>query len=279
MSEARKGRPLRIAASEKNAWNEASQKVLGGLPGGNFHPGRMQTQEWMSVRVKNTSGADRDRFDVLAIDDMVFNLTDNKEASIAEPCLELRQIEGSADRGNVVVLLQPLKQTGANAFGFGVFAGLTAAYVDVESSTHTSIDVGDEVDAFVSRSGGGGIGRIVWKPSGTGRVLCMVLITGGGSDGRLYGFELTTVIEAADQTASATIYELNGAVFGDSLGVETIYDPAQWYGRAEIGTRGLCQLQDGKYYAKQSGCGPLDDYLGGPGDPVDPTPPPPLPPA
>jgi hypothetical protein len=82
----------------------------------------------------------------------------------------------------------------------------------------------------------------------------------GAGNGRIFGFRLTTLIEKEDTSASATIFELSGNVFGRSLGTHTIYDPAQWYGRATIGTRGICQYQDGMYYAKQSSCS-QEEYL------------------
>jgi len=82
----------------------------------------------------------------------------------------------------------------------------------------------------------------------------------GGGGGLLFGFEISADKLKTDTSVAATIYELNGATFGDSIGSDTLYDPAQWYGPVSSGTRGLCQKQGGKYYAKQSGCGP-EEYL------------------
>jgi hypothetical protein len=81
--------------------------------------------------------------------------------------------------------------------------------------------------------------------------------SGGGPAFRLFGFQLKDTITQSQTGVTADIYSLEE---GDFIGVVdadvTLYDPAKWYGTAVSGTRGLCFLQDGFYYALQSGCGP-----------------------
>lgn len=181
MKQAKPGDPVQISAKEWNDVRLATQMVLSGQIGADKRPGQRWTDQQLSIRVKNTTGSNVDRFDVLAIDDMVFNLEDNKEGTIGLPCLKLRDIKGSEDRGNVVVVQAPIKVPTSTVPGIdkGVMSGVTAAYVDVKDENDKYIDVGDASRAFVS-AGSGGVGRIIWKPAGTGRSLCMVLINGSG---------------------------------------------------------------------------------------------------
>lgn len=74
----------------------------------------------------------------------------------------------------------------------------------------------------------------------------------GGDRSRMYGFQTLGPVNSA--SVSATIYELDGEVFGSSLGPHTLYDPARWYDGADSGSRGICCLQGGRFYAMQSGC-------------------------
>ncbi len=184
MKQAKDGDPLKISAKEWNDVRLATQMVLGGQIGADKRPGQRWTDEKLSIRVKNTTGGDLERFDVLAIDDMVFNLEDDKEGTIGLPCLKLRDIEGQEDRGNVVVVQSAIKAPTAGNPGIdkAVMSGVTAAFVEVEDEDHRYIDVGDAARSFVSSSSGG-VGRIIWKPAGTGRHLCMVLIGGFGGGG------------------------------------------------------------------------------------------------
>lgn len=191
MKQAKPGDKIEISAKEWNDVRAATQMVLSGQLGADKRPGQRWTDQHLSIRVKNTTGSNVDRFDVLAIDDMVFNLEDNKEGTIGLPCLKLRDIAGSKDRGNVVVVQAPIKVPTSTVPGIdkGVMSGVTAAYVDVKDEDDRYIDVGDAARSFVSARSGG-VGRIIWKPEGTGRSLCMVLIqAGGGVGGSMIFFE------------------------------------------------------------------------------------------
>ena len=85
------------------------------------------------VLVKNTSGADRARFEILGISAPVFTPTDNLE--------EFR---------NRVVL-----------------SGVCPVKVDVANANHWHADIADNSAANL-KSGGGGAAQILWKESGTG---------------------------------------------------------------------------------------------------------------
>lgn len=80
-----------------------------------------------------------------------------------------------------------------------------------------------------------------------GRWVCMQTMTD-----YLYGFQTLGPVNSA--SVSATIYELDGEVFGPSLGPHALYDPARWYDGADSGSRGICCLQGGRFYAVQSSC-------------------------
>jgi hypothetical protein len=76
-------------------------------------------------------------------------------------------------------------------------------------------------------------------------------VFGGGM--RLFGFQLNAA-KNNEKSVSATIYQLDGEDFGESVGTHTLYDPALWYTFVESGTKGLAIRQGGKFYAIQSPC-------------------------
>ena len=82
---------------------------------------------------------------------------------------------------------------------------------------------------------------------------------GGGGSGAIFGFTLTAEKTQIADSVAAEIYNLNGAAFGTLVETSTLYDPANWYGPASIGSVGICRLQGGKYYALQAAC--LAEYL------------------
>jgi hypothetical protein len=84
----------------------------------------------------------------------------------------------------------------------------------------------------------------------------------GGADNtpKLFGFVLGDEKLLADKSVGAQFFALDGELFGDLVGTDTLYDPANWYGTVPAGTKGICYKQGGKYYALQSPCGP-EEYL------------------
>lgn len=171
MSKYKKGQSYKPTAKELNDNLAATKIVLGGLPGGNVFQGRDLYGQSIAVRVKNTTTANQARFAVLAIDNLVFSLAQNKEATISQPCLSLKSIGGPRERNNTVILQEPLI---IGAIGQAVLSGLTPAWVDVRNEAHTHVDVGSSGDAFVS--GFHGVGRLITRPTSRTRTLCMVLI-------------------------------------------------------------------------------------------------------
>jgi len=70
----------------------------------------------------------------------------------------------------------------------------------------------------------------------------------------IFGFKL--VEDMGEGVALAEIYKLNGEVFGDQVGEDpyNLYDPSGWAIGLLEEDKGLCNLQDGKYYAIQAPC-------------------------
>jgi len=87
-------------------------------------------------------------------------------------------------------------------------------------------------------------------------------LPGGGANAspKLFGFVLGDEKLLADKSVGAQFFALDGELFGDLIGTDTLYDPANWYGTVPAGTKGICYKQGGKYYALQSPCGP-EEYL------------------
>ena len=157
------GQPLKIPAETFNAFLDAARDFRA----------RQQSRETQSqqtfrqsgiVKVKNSSGADRGRFEILGIDRPIFTPTDNLETFQNEVTLVGVTPDGEKHLGRFCVLLEPLK---ADAIGLAVIAGVCPVRVNVHEESDTFAEIKDG-EATQLKSGGSGSATILWKESGTG---------------------------------------------------------------------------------------------------------------
>ena len=129
------------------------------------------------VLVKNASGADRQRFDVLGIDSPLISPTDNEDAFKNKVVLS-GVTPASADHlGRFVVLLEPLAD---GKVGMACVAGVCVVHVDVQHDSHQFADIKDgEAASLESRDSSAA--TILWKESGTGLKWAVVHIAGAVS--------------------------------------------------------------------------------------------------
>lgn len=127
------------------------------------------------VLVKNASGEDRERFDVLGVDAPIFGPADNLESFKNK--LALKGITPTANHaGKFVILLEPLK---ADAIGLAIAGGVSIVKVEVQAEGDRMADAADgEAGNLVS--GGSGVAQILWKEAGTGVKWAVVRLGGGG---------------------------------------------------------------------------------------------------
>jgi hypothetical protein len=157
------GQPLKIPAATFNSFIDAAEDFRA----------RQQSREQESkqsfkqtgiVRVKNESGEDRQRFDILGVDRPIFTPTDNLDSFRNEVALVGVLPDKDEHAGRFVVLLEPLRE---NQIGLAVVSGVCAVHVDVNEEADTFAEVNDG-DASQLRSAGSGSATILWKEPGTG---------------------------------------------------------------------------------------------------------------
>ena len=157
------GQPLKIPAETFNAFLDAARDFRA----------RQQSRETQSqptfrqsgiVKVKNSSGADRGRFEILGMDRPIFTPTDNLDTFQNEVTLVGVMPDGEKHLGRFCVLLEPLK---TDAIGLAVIAGVCPVRVNVHEESDTFAEIKDG-EATQLKSGGSGSATILWKESGTG---------------------------------------------------------------------------------------------------------------
>ena len=135
------------------------------------------------ILVRNDSGADRGRFDVLGISGVVITPTDNPDAFKSKVALVGVSPTEAQHAGRFVVLLEPIV---GGKIGQACAAGVTIARVDVVDTDHKFADVSDGTAAQL-KSVQGGAGAILWKESGTGVKWAVVRIGAGGGGSESVG--------------------------------------------------------------------------------------------
>jgi len=122
------------------------------------------------VLVQNTSGADRERFDVLGIDGPIFTPADSEQAFTDRAALKGVTPAEADHLGRFVILAEPVKAgLVARAWAFGV----CPVKVQVDDEAHRFADVADGAAAHLV-SGSTGAATILWKESGTGQKWALV---------------------------------------------------------------------------------------------------------
>jgi hypothetical protein len=214
----------------------------------NGEPGPTRPRQTDIIKLKNNSGADRSRGEILRINGKA--ITDLSDEHL--------WLIGSAptDAGYFGILKEPIA---SGSIGQVQVSGCCMAMVDIVDADHTRAKA--VASQYVLESSDDGPIEIVYKPSGSGELECVVRFGGGGEGGpKLFGFVLGDEKLLADKSVGAQFFALDGELFGDLVGTDTLYDPANWYGTVPAGTKGICYKQGGKYYALQSPCGP-EEYL------------------
>lgn len=125
------------------------------------------------IRIKNASGADRARFEVLGIDNVLITPTDNLE-EFKQRVLLNGSTPATGGEGKFAVLLEPIR---SNEIGRAVAAGLTAVQINMTDSAHKFAEISDG-DTAKLVSGTTGSARIMWAESGTGTKWAIIRIDG-----------------------------------------------------------------------------------------------------
>lgn len=248
LKKVRSGQDLVIPATAYNAFIDAARDFrqrTAGL-GQDAQPAVQQSG---IVLVRNDSGSDRARFDVLGIDAPVIDPADNEEAFKNRVVMAgVTPVTGTHE-GRFVVLAEPIA---AGGIGRAFAAGVCPARVDVPDDTHDwrFAELGDGVAAnLVAHTRG--TATILWRAGGTG-VQWAVVRLGLPIAMRLFPVVLSQTGGAqGDGSNPATwTYEVQDATTGGVLAtnVNPVADPHQWQrpatGQMLVATYGYAHYQD-----------------------------------
>lgn len=194
-------------------------------------------RDWGTIRIKNESGADVDRFGILGIDDL---LTD-----VEEPNPVFSGIEPATPDhyGKFAVLLNSLVD---DDIGLACVAGVVNVQVSFTYSDSPYADVLDGDDAKLVGSEGGM--PILYKETGTGTKWALVQM--GVPH---YPVIRGTLDAALTVGSSATMSVWDGATLADSGRNVTVYD--WWLGTGRqlaSGTKVSATWHSGKWYLEVS---------------------------
>jgi hypothetical protein len=159
------GDPLQIPARAYNAFIDAAhdfQQRTRGLDSG-ASPGSRSTD---IIRVRNDSGGDRQRFEILGIGDPIITPTDNVEAFKNQVAFVGETPAVPDHLGRFVILLEPIAD---GKIGQALVAGVCPVMLDVPDEDHPyrAAEVIDG-DATALTVGLAGSATILWRESGTG---------------------------------------------------------------------------------------------------------------
>lgn len=171
----RAGQAVDFSAATHNAFVEAARYARTRINGGRFTPLEV-AERGIVIPIRNDSGADRNRFDVLAHNGAVFSSSENLPQFKSRPALKGIVPTYPAHFGRFVVLQEPVK---SGRIGLAMVAGVTAVQLNLADSDavsgHDWADI-DDGQAGRLKTGATGAARILEKPTSTGIGWGLVLL-------------------------------------------------------------------------------------------------------
>ena len=166
LAKVQRGDPLIIKASAFNAFIDAALAHRRGRLG----VGRMTTRDAgqsVVVPIKNNSGADRSRYDVLGIDGPLFDPATYPDSYKQQVALKGVTPVAGTHEGNFAILLAPIAD---GSIGQAAIAGLTITKVNVPDAAAQAMDFVDikNAEAGYLLKSATGTARVVTIESGTG---------------------------------------------------------------------------------------------------------------
>jgi hypothetical protein len=162
------GQPMRIPAADWNRVIDATRAHYEAL--GTPRPVPSMVTSKATIRVKNTSGDDLERFSAAAISGVLIDPADNAEAFAATPGFTVATpVVEDVGTGRIVITAEPVV---AGSIGRAYASGVCIAKIDVTDEAHTHADVADGTTTITSTFAGPL--TILWKETGTGVVFALV---------------------------------------------------------------------------------------------------------
>jgi len=163
LKKVQRGQQLVIPASTYNAFVDAAQDYQRRKLS-QQSTGQSTSRDADMVLIKNGSGADRARFEILGINTPVITPTDNLDEFRNRVALSGVVPTAANHWGKFVVLAEPIRN---GLLGQAWLSGVCPVKVDVANANHWHADIADNSAANL-KSSGGGAAQILWKESGTG---------------------------------------------------------------------------------------------------------------
>lgn len=184
LKKVRPGQPMDIPAAGYNAFVDAARAHKAGKHA-LVEPRQSPAHAATILLVKNSSGSDRDRFDVLGIDDVVYDPTENLAEFKNNPAIDGVTPAAADHTGRFVILLEPVPD---GRIGRGLLMGVCPVKIDVQAETNLYADVDDGQTGRL-KSGSLGAAAILWKEAGTGEKWALVSV-GAGVDAAAAGVKI-----------------------------------------------------------------------------------------
>ena len=242
------GQPLAIPASAYNAFVDAAldHRQRTAHIGQGSQPSFAQAS---IILVRNASGSDRERFDVLGVDVPVIDPASNEEAFKNRLALAGVVPVSGTHEGLFVVLAEPLAN---GRIGHAFAAGVCPARIDVpdEESEWRFAEIAGGVAANLAAHPQGSA-SILWRAGGTG-VQWAVVRLGNASSMHVFPVELSQVggDEGGESAPASWTYDVRGVESGALLAEDAnpVAAPHQWRrpatGAMEAATFGYAHFQD-----------------------------------
>lgn len=228
LKKVRPGDPLVIPAATFNAFIDAAQDFQQRQRSAEQDRYRELRQTGI-VLVRNESGADRQRFEVLGIAGPIVNPSDN--ADVFKERVALKGVSpGSEHVGRFAVLLEPLV---ANAVGQACVAGVCVVKVKMNDEAHTFAEVKSGqvtlLDSAVS-----GTACLLWVQPPAERedpqiAWTVVRIGGGGGGGGSPGAQWAKVKTVGTSTFTAKLLDASGNETGAEFTVYVLGSTSSGY--------------------------------------------------
>ena len=202
MKKVQSGDPLKIPAATFNTFIDAARDFRSRQQGRaqNAQPGFRQSG---IVLVKNASGSDRGRFNVLGIDSPIFTPTDNEEEfknRVALSCITPVEADHT---GRFVILLEPIAN---NEIGLGCVHGVCPVKIDVTDEDQQYADISNGETGKL-KSSSTGAAQILWVEPGTGEKWAIVRLAAPEAGPALVKITGSTAIAAANNGPGSTTTE------------------------------------------------------------------------
>lgn len=206
------------------------------------------------VVVKNTSGIDRGRFDVLGIDTVYPTPAANLNTFKAGPFFHCITPDIADHKGRFVILLEPIA---IDKYGAGIVSGVCRVQINVgaDDEALTQADVKDG-DAKTLESVEGGSAKILWKEGGIG-VKWAVVSLGQAGPQQIHQGKLTANLLYDDETG-VTVNIWTGTPLAETSPLRTVDNVlpplVMSSGQLDSGDPVTITWIDGRWYATNAPC-------------------------